>query len=180
MSSFQDVIEEQLKIIEEGNEIITNEEFLILCKEAFSSSGSKKDVYRPPGEKWYSKHRELAGAGEQISAAVATIFTAGLYGVYRLATDKCRQNCMEIQGTRKQRCIAICNMNASKRVIDHINSRKGKLASIKDPEKRRKAKDTIDSEKDKWMERYDKYKDQVSSLGSMVTQMQTTMKTKKK
>ncbi len=172
MRSFQDIIEKQLKIVEDGNEIISNEEFFLLCE---------ADAYRPPGEKWYSKHRDLTGVGAKIGAKAASILTLGLYGWYRRLTSTCRQNCKNITGLRKQRCVAVCNMNASKRVIEKIKSDRAKLESkIKDPEQRAKARTIIDTEQEKWESRYDKYKNQVSGLSAMVTQMQTTMKRKKK
>lgn len=165
--SFQDTIDKQLKIVEENNEIITSEEFSLICE---------ADGIRPAGEKWYSKHRDLVGVGRKIGAGAASIVTLGIYGLFRKATDKCRQTCKEIAGSRKQRCMAICNMNASKQVLAHIQSRKGKIASIKDPEKRAAAKAMLEKEAEKWMSRYDKYKNQVSSLSSMVTQMQAKKK----
>ena len=170
MESFQDVIERQLQIIENGGEIITNDEFFLICE---------ADLYRPPGEKWYSKHRDLTGVGSKIGAGVASVLTVGIYGWFRKITNACRQNCREIEGKRKQRCIATCNMNAAKRTVDRINNDKSKLSRITDPEKRRKAKNMIDAEKDKWLSRYDKYKNQVGALSAMITQVQTSMKTKK-
>lgn len=167
MTSFQDSIDKQLKIIEEGHEIIDSDDFFLICE---------ADYYRPPGEKWYSKHRDLTGAGSKIGAGVSSVLTVGIYGWFRKITNACRQNCREIEGRRKEKCIAICNMNAAKRTIDRINSDKSKLLRIKDSEKRRKAKNLIDKEKDKWLIRYDKYKTQVATLSATVTQMKTKKK----
>jgi len=169
--TFQDIIKKQLTIIENNDELITNEEFFIICE---------ADLYRPPGEKWYSKHRYLTGPGAKIGAAAVTIATLGAYGLFRRLTNTCRQNCREITGLRKQRCIAVCNMNGSKRVVEKIKRDRPKLSKIKNREKREKAEEVINVEQDKWESRYDKYKNQVSGLSSMVTQMQTTMKRKKK
>jgi len=163
--NYQEVIERQLQIVEEGREILTVEEFSLICE---------AEYYRPPGEKWYSKHRSLVSIGSKIGAGAATIATLGAYGKYRKMTDKCRQTCKGIKGMRQQRCMAVCNMNAAKRVIQLIKSNKGRLGKITDPEKRKKAKDIIDKEGAKWDERYDKYRARVSSLSAMVTQ--TSMK----
>ena len=161
MPSYQDVIEKQLKIVQEYGEIITSDEFSLICE---------ADYFRPPGEKWYSKHRSLTGVGRKIGAGVATILTLGIYGKYRQWTDRCRQTCSEITGKRKERCIAVCNMNASKRVVQLIKSNKDKLGRYEDPEKRKKAKRIVDQELNKWEARYDKYQARVSSLSAMVTQ----------
>lgn len=169
--SFQDTIDKQLKIVQDYGEIISADEFALICEAAAKE--------RPPGEKWYSKHRELVGPGRKVGAGVVSALTLGVYGIFRQATDRCRQNCKEITGSRKQRCIALCNFNASKHVINHIKSKKGKLAVIKDPEKRAAAKAHLDKEYAKWLARTDKYKGQVASLSAMVTQMQATMKKKK-
>jgi len=170
--SFQDTIDKQLKIVEENGELITSDEFSLICE-------ADAARMRPAGEKWYSKNRDLVGVGRKIGAGAASIVTLGIYGLFRKATDKCRQTCKGIVGSRKQRCMAICNMNASKQVVAHIKSRKGKLSSITDPEKRATAKAMLDKETIKWMSRYDKYKNQVSSLTSMVTQVQMQAKKKK-
>ena len=162
MTPRQKIIKEEFEYIKKYGEIVTKEEFYLICEAA--------DVYRPPGEKWYSKHRDLTPLGRKIGASIASVATLGAYGLFRKLTDKCRQTCRGIEGSRHKRCIAVCNMNAAKRVIGHINSRKGKLSSIKDPQKRKEAKRIIDAEKDKWMARHDKYKNQVASLGAMVTQ----------
>jgi len=161
MRSFQDIIEEQLQIVKERDEIITAEEFSMICEAQ----------YRPPGEKWYSKHRSLVGPGAKIGAAAATFFTAGLYGKYRKITDKCTQRCGKIKSKAAERCNSICNMNASKHVIDTIKSKRSKLASIKDQEQRSKASETLNKEYEKWQDRYEKYKDRTQASAVMMTQM---------
>lgn len=161
MSSYQDIIDKQLKIVQEGGEIINAMEFALICE---------ADYFRPPGEKWYSKHRNLVGLGSKIGAGVATVLTLGIYGKYRQWTDRCRQTCKGITGNRQLRCVAVCNMNASKRVVQLIKANKNKLDRYKDPEQRKKAKRIIDRELNKWESRYDKYQTRVSSLSAMVTQ----------
>jgi len=161
MSSYQDIIDKQLKIVQEGGEIINAEEFALICE---------ADYFRPPGEKWYSKHRNLVGLGSKIGAGVATVLTLGIYGKYRQWTDRCRQTCDGIKGSRQERCVAVCNMNASKRVVQLIKANKNKLDRYKDPEQRKKAKRIIDQELNKWESRLDKYQARVSSLSAMVTQ----------
>jgi len=165
--SFQDIIEEQLQIVKERDEIITLDELHMICE---------AQHYRPPGEKWYSKHRSLVGAGAKVGAAVATVFTLGLYGIYRQMTDKCSQRCdgMTVQNAIK--CNSICNMNASKHVLSVMNSRKGKLKDIKDPKKREKALKQFNKEYEKWQDRYEKYKDRIQASSSMITQMQAKKK----
>ena len=167
--SFQDTIDIQLKIVEERGEIIDSDEFALICE---------ADAFRPGGEKWYSKHRELVSGPAKIGASVASALTLGLYGKFRKATDRCNQNCKQITGARKQKCIAICNMNASKAVLQQIKQGTSQLSKIGDPEKKRKAQEMIAKETDKWRARYDKYKQQVASLSSTVAQMD--MKRKKK
>ena len=161
MSSYQDIIDKQLKIVQEGGEIINAMEFALICE---------ADYFRSPGEKWYSKHRNLVGLGSKIGAGVATVLTLGIYGKYRQWTDRCRQACNGITSKRKDRCIAVCNMNASKRVVQLIKANKNKLDRYKDPEQRKKAKRIMDSELNKWESRYDKYQARVSSLSAMITQ----------
>lgn len=161
MSNYQDIIDKQLKIVQEGGEIINAMEFALICE---------ADYYRPPGEKWYSKHRSLVGLGKKIGAGVATVLTLGIYGKYRQWTDRCRQTCRGITGKREERCVAVCNMNASKRVVQLIKANKNKLQRFKDPEQRKKAKQIMDQELNKWEARYDKYQARVSSLSAMVTQ----------
>ena len=158
MQNYQDIIEEQLQIIQEGDEILTAEEFVMICE---------AEYYRPPGEKWYSKHRSLVGTGRKIGAGIATVMTLGAYGKYRQWTDRCRQNCHGIKGIRQERCIAMCNMNASKRVVQLIKANKGKLGRFKDPEQKRKAKRIVDKELEKWESRFDKYQSRVASLSAM-------------
>ena len=169
--SFQDTIDSQLKIIEENGELITAEEFSLICE---------ADFYRPPGEKWYSKHRELVSGPAKIGAGIASAITLGLYGKFRKATDRCNQNCKTITGARKQKCKAICNMNAAKQVVSNIKSNSSALGKITDPEKKRKAQDMISKELVKWQNRYDKYKQQVASLSQTVTQMDMKRKKKQK
>ena len=161
MPSYQDIIDKQLKIVQEGGEIINAMEFALICE---------ADYFRPPGEKWYSKHRNLVGLGSKIGAGVATVLTLGIYGKYRQWTDRCRQTCKGITGNRQLRCVAVCNMNASKRVVQLIKANKNKLDRYKDPEQRKKAKRIIDQELNKWESRLDKYQARVSSLSAMVTQ----------
>ena len=165
--SFQDIIEEQLQIVKERNEIITPDELYMICEEQH---------YRPPGEKWYSKHRSLVGPGAKVGASVATVFTLGLYGIYRQLTDKCSQRCSGMSAHSAAKCNAICNMNASKHVLNVMNSRKGKLQDIKDPEKREKALKQFNKEYEKWQDRYEKYKDRIQASTSMITQMQSKRK----
>ena len=160
--NYQEIIERQLKIIQDGREILTAEEFSLICE---------ADYYRPPGEKWYSKHRSLVGVGRKIGAGVASVVTLGVYAKYRQWTDRCRQTCKGIQGQRQQRCIAVCNMNAAKRVVQLIKANKSKLGSITDPEKRKTAKALINKEEEKWESRYDKYQARVASLSAMQTSM---------
>ena len=162
MPSYQDIIEEQLKIIKEGKEILNVDEFVLICE---------AEYFRPPGEKWYSKHRSLIGTGKKIGAGIATVLTLGIYGKYRQWTDRCRQNCQGIKGSRQQRCVAVCNMNASKRVVQLIKANKGKLGQFKDPDQRKKAKRIIDRELAKWESRFDKYQSRVTGLASMQTHM---------
>ena len=131
MHSYQKIIEKQLKIIEKGQEIINSDEFALICE---------ADYYRPPGEKWYSKHRSLVGVGSKVGAGISTVLTLGIYGKYRKWTDACRQNCHGIKGYRLEKCIAVCNMNASKRVVQLIKANKNKLNQFKDPKQRQKAK----------------------------------------
>ena len=158
--NYQEVIERQLKIVQEGNEILTAEEFSLICE---------ADYYRPPGEKWYAKHRSLVGVGRKIGAGVASVLTLGVYAKYRQWTDKCRQTCHGIEGKRKDRCIAVCNMNASKRVVQLIKSNKSKLGQITDPEKRKAGKALVDKEGAKWDARYDKYRARVAAMSAMQT-----------
>ena len=162
MRTYQDIIEEQLQIVKEGREILTAEEFSLICE---------ADYYRPPGEKWYSKHRSLVGVGSKVGAGVASVLTLGIYAKYRQWTDKCRQTCHGIKGQRQQRCIAVCNMNAAKRVVQLIKANKSKLGQISDPEKRKAGKRLIDKEGAKWDARYDKYQARVASLSAMQTSM---------
>ncbi len=63
----------------------------------------------------------------------------------------------------------MCNLNASKRVVQLIKSNKGSLGKITDPEKRKRAKKIIDKELNKWEARLDKYKSRVSALSSVLT-----------
>ena len=161
MQSYQDIIDKQLKIVQEGGELINSMEFALICE---------ADYYRPPGEKWYSKHRSLVSTGKKVGATVASVLTLGIYGKYRQWTDRCRQTCHGITSKRKDRCIAVCNMNASKRVVQLIKANKNKLDRYKDPEQRKKAKRIMDSELNKWESRYDKYQARVSSLSAMITQ----------
>jgi len=158
MPSYQDIIENQLKIIQEGDEILNADEFILICE---------AEYYRPPGEKWYSKHRSLVGTGSKIGAGISTILTLGIYGKYRQWTDKCRQTCHVIKGSRKDKCVAVCNMNASKRVVQLIKSNKGKLGQFRDPEQRKKAKKIVDRELGKWEARLDKYKSRVAAMSTM-------------
>lgn len=165
MPSYQDIIDKQLKIVEEGDEILTTEEFTLLCE---------SEYYRPPGEKWYSKHRALTGVGRKIGAGVATVLTLGAYGKYRQWTDRCRQTCHKLKGHREDRCVAVCNLKASQRVVQLIKANKGKLGQFKDPEQRKKAKKIVDKELDRWEARVDKYQSRAAALSSM--QSQLTMK----
>ena len=162
MPSYQDAIDKQLKIVQEGHEIIDADEFTLICE---------AEYYRPPGEKWYSKHRSLISVGRKIGAGVATVATLGAYGKYRQWTDRCRQTCRGIKGNRQDRCIAVCNMNASKRVVQLIKSNKGKLDRFKDPDQKRKAKEIVDKELNRWEARLDKYQARVASLSAMQTSM---------
>ena len=158
--NYQEIIERQLKIIQDGREILTAEEFSLICE---------ADYYRPPGEKWYSKHRSLVGVGKKIGAGVASVLTLGAYAKYRQWTDTCRQTCRGIEGKRKDRCIAVCNMNAAKRVVQLIKSNKSKLGQITDPEKRKAGKALVDKEGAKWDSRYDKYRARVAAMSAMQT-----------
>ena len=169
--SFQDTIDKQLKTVQENGEIITSDEFALICE---------ADYYRPAGEKWYSKHRSLVSGPAKIGASVASAVTLGLYGKFRKATDRCNQNCKTITGARKQKCKAICNMNAAKQVVSNIKSNSSALNKIKDPEKKRKAQEVVAKELIKWQDRYDKYKQQVASLSSTVAQMDMKRKKKRK
>jgi len=170
--SYQTIVENEIKKIKEGDELITLEEFLLMVE---------AEYYRPPGEKWYSKHRDLVGFWNKVGAGVAGVATLGLYKFYRNITDRCRQNCHGIEGKAKDRCIAVCNMNASKRVVQLIKANKAKLGSIQDQEKRRKAKNMIDKELAKWEARYDKYQSKVSALSNMmVNTSMTSAKSKRK
>jgi hypothetical protein len=157
--SYQTIIENEIKKIKEGDEIISLDEFLLMVE---------AEYYRPPGEKWYSKHRELTGFWNRVGAGVAGIATLGLYKFYRNITDRCRQNCKGIEGKAKEKCIVACNLNASKRVIQLIKANKSKLGSIKDPEKRQKAKNMIDKELAKWESRYDRYQSKLTALSNTV------------
>ena len=145
------------------------EEFSLICE---------AEYFRPPGEKWYSKHRSLVGVGRKIGAGVATVLTLGAYGKYRQWTDRCRQTCKGITGQRKDRCIAVCNLNASKRVVQLIKANKGKLGNYKDIGQRKKAKHLVDKELNKWEARMDKYKSRVAALSSMNTSMELKKKRK--
>lgn len=160
--TYDKVIERQLKIIEEGDEILTPQEFALICE---------AEYFRPSGEKWYSKHRSLSSTGAKVGAAVASVATLGVYGWFRKKTDKCKQTCGKIPGSKKHKCIAICNMNAAKGVIAQIDKAKGKLNSIKDPEKKAKALETFKKEKEKWYARYNKYKTRVTSMSHTSAQM---------
>lgn len=162
MRTLQDIIDEQLAIVKERNEIITADEFSMICE---------ADLARPPGEKWYSKHRSLVGPGAKVGAAVASGLTLGLYGWYRKATDKCSQRCGGMKGKSAEKCQSLCNMNASKHVMDKIKSNRSKLSSIKDREKRRKVEAELSKEYEKWQDRYEKYKDRAQSQTVMMTQM---------
>ena len=102
----------------------------------------------------------------------------GIYGKYRQWTDRCRQTCNGITGSRKERCIAVCNLNASKRVVQLIKANKGKLGKFKDPQQRQKAKRVVDKELNKWEARLDKYKSRVAALSSMNTSMELKKKRK--
>ena len=147
--SFQDIIEEQLQIVKERDEIITQEELYMICE---------AQHYRPPGEKWYSKHRSLVGPGAMAGATVTALLTFGLYGIYRQMTDKCSQRCSGMTGQSATKCNAICNMNAAQHVLNTMKSRKGKLKDIKDPKKRQKALKKFNKEYEKWQGRYETYK----------------------
>jgi len=164
MRSFQDIIEEQLKIIKDGDEIITPDEFHLICE---------AERYRPPGEKWYSKHRSLTSWSSKVGAGFATIATLGLYGLYRRMTDKCKQRCRRMTGRQAIRCNSLCNMTAAKHVVDKLQSRKSALSSIKDPEKRREASDDLRREYEKWLDRYEKYKNRVEAGSMVITQLKT-------
>jgi len=161
MRTFQEIIDEQLAIVQERDEIITADEFSLICEKEF----------RPPGEKWYSKHRSLVGPGAKVGAAVASGITLGLYGWYRKITDKCSQRCSGMKGRSAGKCQSLCNMNGAKHVLNQIKSRQGKLNDIKDPEKRRMAKDKLRAEYEKWQDRYEKYKDRAQSQTVMMSQM---------
>jgi len=162
MRSFQDIIEEQLKIVKERGEIITPDEFHMICE---------AEQYRPPGEKWYSKHRSLVGPGEKIKAGALTVLSLGLYGIYRRMTDKCTQRCKGMTGSRGAKCAALCNMNGAKHVLDYMKSKQGTFNSIKDPVKRQKAMADFQKEYEKWQDRYEKYKDRTQAASLTVAQM---------
>jgi len=173
--SFQDIIKKQIKIVKERNEIITAEEFKLLCR-AENALIDEKDKIRPPGEKWHSKYRTLVGGGAIAGAMLASALTLGLYQKYRVMTDKCVQTCSNMTGVRRQKCIALCNMNGAKKTVDLIKSRRSKLSVIKDPKERAKAEKKLKQELEKWMTRYEHYRTRVSSYGTMVTQMKAKKK----
>jgi hypothetical protein len=162
MKSFQDIIEEELQTVKERDEIIDANEFSLICE-------AKK--FRPPGEKWYSKHRALVGPGAKVGATIASLLTLNMYGYYRGLTDKCVQRCQGLTGSRKTKCNSICNMNAAKHVLTKIKSKKGQLTSIKDPEQRRKAATHLNKEYEKWQDRYEKYKDRAQASTVMMSKM---------
>lgn len=156
MKSFQDIIEHQLYVVEKNKELITSEEFHYMCL-------YEADMFRPPGEWTFSKYRDLATLGQKVGAGIASVITFGLYGLYRRATDRCRQRCKNVPEEKLENCISICNMNASKNVLDKIKEKKRELNDIEDPQVRAEAKMSLDAEEAKWVDRFTKYKDQVQA-----------------
>lgn len=162
MRSYQDIIDEQLQIVEKGNEIITSEEFYLMCI-------AEKDMIRPPGEHFFSKYRDLNSLASKAGSKIATILTIGIYGWWRKITDKCQQRCKTVTPQRLEYCIATCNMNGARSVLDMLKKKRKELNDIEDPKLRQEAKAALDKEEEKWMDRFGEYRDALQAAHASAT-----------
>jgi hypothetical protein len=82
----------------------------------------------------------------------------GAFGMwlYRQATDTCVKNCGGLSQAERK-CINLCYLKASKKVLEKFKGEKGKLSSIKDEKKRASISKKLDKQIQKWEQRVDKY-----------------------
>ena len=120
-------------------------------------------------------YREFEGMGKKfLQYGIAILVTnvawpLGAFGVWlqRKATDTCVKNCGGITEASKK-CVDLCYLNASKKVLTKFKSERSKIKSIQDEKKRASIAKKLDKQIAKWEARVEKYETRIRATAKDV------------